>query len=105
MPLLEQLPAGGHLLARLAQGGLVAQAGQGLLEARQGFALLSQHQFWVELHPGGSGEQIHAGLLHPGLLQQALFNSPHAAAALHALDFQQEGLEHGQANGQKLSEG
>jgi hypothetical protein len=44
-------------------------------------------------------------LLHPGLLQQALFNSPHAAAALHALDFQQEGLEHGQANGQKLSAG
>jgi hypothetical protein len=105
MPLLEQLPAGGHLLTRLAQGGLIAQAGQGLLEPRQGFALLSQRKLRIELYPGGSGEQIHAGFLYPGLLEQTLFNSPHAAAALHTLDFQQEGLEHGQANGQKLSEG
>jgi hypothetical protein len=43
--------------------------------------------------------------VNPGLLQQALFNSPHAAAALHPLDFQQKGLKHGQANSQKLSEG
>ena len=89
MALLKTLTAAGGLVIVLATGpGREAQ----LLQApQQGWqALLGP----IELHPGGAGEQIHAGLLHPLLLGEALFHCPHAAAAFHPLHIKQQGLTH-----------
>ena len=48
----------------------------------------------IKLHPGGAGEQIHAGLTHPLLLAEAQFHGPHAAAAFQPFHIKQQGLSH-----------
>ncbi len=74
-----------------------------LLEAlQQGWqALLGP----IQLHPGGAGEQIHAGLPHPLLLVEALFHRPHAAAAFHPFHIKQQGLTHRTGSGGGMHQG